>query len=86
MGKFKTFSRGGRRREVAKEEPPPELLNFCVPGALSHCSAGTTWADQQNCRFAQKSAYNNRCIHYIESIGGHCDCVEAQWEIQKSEN
>ena len=57
-------------------------VNYCVAGLMSHCSAGTTWNDQQRCKFAEKSTVSNRCMHYIEAIGGHCDCEQAQRELR----
>jgi hypothetical protein len=60
--------------------PQPNLrpVNFCIPGLLSKCGAGTTWFEHRHCRFAKKSQYSDRCMHYIEAIDGHCDCVNAQ--------
>jgi len=57
-------------------------LNFCVSGLMSRCSAGTVWEEQKKCKFANKSTVSNRCMYYIEAIDGHCDCVEAQWEMK----
>jgi len=59
-----------------------ERVNYCVPGLMSRCSAGTIWNDQQRCKFAEKSTVSNRCMHFIEAIGGHCDCEQAQREIR----
>ena len=53
-------------------------VNYCIPGVLSRCGAGTTWEAQKKCKFAEKSPVSNRCMYYVESIDGHCDCVEAQ--------
>jgi hypothetical protein len=60
--------------------PQPNLrpVNFCIPGILSKCGAGTTWLGHRHCRFAHKSEFSDRCMHYIEAIDGHCDCVNAQ--------
>lgn len=55
--------------------------NYCIPGTMSRCSAGLIWQEQKRCKFAKKSTVSNRCMHYIESIDGHCDCVEAQREF-----
>jgi hypothetical protein len=60
-------------------------LNYCVAGLMSRCSAGTVWEDQRRCKFAEKSTVSNRCMHFIEAIDGHCDCVEAQMELSKAE-
>jgi len=49
-----------------------------MPGILSKCAAGTNWAAQRLCGFAAKSKLSNRCLHYIEAIDGHCDCMDAQ--------
>lgn len=59
-----------------------ECANYCVAGLMSRCSAGTVWNDQRKCKFAEKSTVSNRCMHYIEAIGGHCDCEQAQRELR----
>lgn len=59
-------------------------VNYCVPGLMSRCSAGTIWNDQKKCKFAEKSTVSNRCMHYIEAIGGHCDSEQAQREIKNT--
>ncbi len=66
------------------DEPEIRLIraNFCVPGVMSRCSAGTVWHDQKRCKYAVKSTVHNRCMYFIEAIGGHCDCVEAQRELR----
>jgi hypothetical protein len=56
--------------------------NYCVPGIMSRCSAGTLWENQKKCRFSKKSSVSDRCMHYIVSLDGHCDCVDAQREIR----
>ena len=58
-----------------------ESISYCISGTMSRCSAGLTWQKQKNCKFAKKSTIRERCMHYIESINGHCDCVEAQREL-----
>ena len=57
-------------------------VNYCIPGIMSRCSAGLIWQDQKKCKFARKSTVGERCMHYIESIYGHCDSVEAQRELK----
>jgi hypothetical protein len=57
-------------------------LNYCIPGIMSRCSAGLVWQDQKKCKFARKSTVGDRCMHYIKSINGHCDSVEAQRELR----
>lgn len=69
----------------ARREPKLVCLNYCVSGLMSRCSAGTCWAEQKKCKFANKSTVSNRCMYYIEAIDGHCDCVEAQWEMKMKE-
>ena len=61
-----------------------DCANFCVAGLMSRCSAGTVWSDQKICKYAEKSTVNNRCMHFIEAIGGHCDCAAAQRELRKT--
>jgi hypothetical protein len=56
------------------------VSNFCIPGAMSFCRAGKNWADHRLCRFYRKSTLSSRCMHFLESFGGHCDCVSAQRE------
>ena len=65
-------------------EVRPGCANYCVAGLMSRCSAGTAWNAQKRCKFAEKSTVSNRCMHFIEAIGGHCDCAEAQRELRNS--
>ena len=60
-------------------------VSYCISGIMSRCSAGPTWQKQEKCKFAKKSTIRNRCMHYIKSIDGHCDCVEAQRELSHLE-
>ena len=53
-------------------------VNYCVPGVMSRCSAGLIWHEHQKCKYAVKSTRSDRCMHFIESISGHCDSVDAQ--------
>ena len=71
---------------LQKNEPRIRLIraNFCVPGVMSRCSAGPLWDDQKRCKFAVKSTVRSSCMYFIESIGGHCDCVEAQRELRST--
>jgi hypothetical protein len=57
-------------------------VNYCIPGIMSRCSAGLIWQVQKKCKFSRKSSVGDRCMHYIESIYGHCDSVEAQRELK----
>ncbi len=61
-----------------RHQPYLKPNNFCVPGILSKCGAGIIWTEHRHCRFAKKSKFSNRCMHYIEAIDGHCDCIDAQ--------
>ena len=56
--------------------------NYCVPGVMSRCSAGLVWNDQKKCKYAAKSTVRDRCMYFIEAIGGHCDCAEAQRDLR----
>jgi hypothetical protein len=58
------------------------ITNFCIPGMMSHCTAGNKWENQRDCRYARKATVANRCMYFRESLGGHCDCVEAQKDIR----
>ena len=71
--------------EVKVRNTKPGLVNYCIPDVLSHCGAGTNWEAQKKCKFAEKSLISNRCMYYIETIDGHCDCVEAQSEQKDKE-
>jgi hypothetical protein len=64
----------GRQRRCA------ELVNvnYCIPGTMSRCSAGLVWQEQKRCKYAIKSSVSDKCMHFIESIDGHCDSVDAQ--------
>jgi hypothetical protein len=53
-------------------------VNYCIPGTMSRCSAGLLWQEQKKCKYAIKSTGSDRCMHYVESIDGHCDSVNAQ--------
>jgi hypothetical protein len=53
-------------------------VNYCIPGIMSRCSAGLIWQEQKKCKYAIKSSVGERCRHYIESLYGHCDSVDAQ--------
>ena len=53
-------------------------INYCVPGLLSKCGAGITWAEHRLCRFAVKSSFANKCMYYNQSMYGHCDSLDAQ--------
>ena len=65
--------------EVSVEyRPNLKKVNYCIPGILSKCSAGISWAEQRICKFAVKSDYANKCMYFIEHIDGHCDCPDAQ--------
>ena len=61
-----------------RHQPNLKPLNFCVPGILSKCGAGTTWSGHKHCTFSNKSSFLDKCMHYIEAIDGHCNCVDAQ--------
>ena len=53
-------------------------INYCIPGILSTCSAGISWTEHRICKFAVKLDHANKCMYFIESLDGHCDCPEAQ--------
>jgi hypothetical protein len=65
-----------------RHQPNLKLLNFCIPGLLSKCGAGTSWSGHRHCTFANRSEFSNKCMHYIEAIDGHCDCVDAQKDAE----
>ena len=48
---------------------------------MAKCTAGVSWKDQSLCKYSNKSSIAERCMHYRENIGGHCDCVPAQKDI-----
>jgi len=55
-------------------------VNYCKPGMMSRCSAGSVWENQKKCKFSNKSSVRDGCMHYIASLNGHCDSVDAQRE------
>jgi hypothetical protein len=57
--------------------------NYCISGFMSRCGAGPFWIEQQRCKYYVKSAVRNRCMHYIESLNGHCDSADAQRESRR---
>ena len=67
-----------KHQNSIKPQPNLKPVNFCVPGILSKCGAGTTWSGHRHCTFANKSEFSDKCMHYIEAIDGHCDCLNAQ--------
>ena len=66
-----------------KSQPNLKPLNFCVPGILSKCGAGLTWSGHRHCLYAKKSEFSDKCMHYIEDIDGHCDCLDAQKDADR---
>ena len=62
----------------AKAQQHLEKANYCISGILSKCSAGTSWDEQKSCKYAIKSDFASKCMYFIESIDGHCDCMDAQ--------
>ena len=68
------------------ENTSTKSVNYCIPGIMSRCGAGNTWLRQKRCKFAIKSTVNDRCMYFIESIRGHCDCLQAQIESRKEKN
>jgi hypothetical protein len=63
-----------------------DCFNYCVFGTMSRCRAGAVWQAQKKCKYYRKSTTRDRCMHYIEALDGHCDCVEAQVEIRGQHN
>jgi hypothetical protein len=61
-------------------------LNYCRTGIFSTCGTGTAWSEHSLCKFAVKSEYANKCMHYIEARDGHCDCLDAQKEAINTED
>lgn len=78
MAKVKNGKKTNLRNNVDVRAASAGLINYCIPDILSRCGAGTHWEVQKRCKFAKKSLIGNRCMYYIESLDGHCDCVEAQ--------
>ena len=58
-----------------------EAMNLCESGLMAHCTARSSWKEQTMCKYYRKATTANRCMYYYESLGGHCDCVEAQKNI-----
>jgi hypothetical protein len=72
-----------KQQRSNKSQPYLKPNNFCVPGILSKCGAGATWTEHRHCKFAKKSTSSDKCMHYIEAIDGHCDCLDAQKDSEK---
>jgi len=53
-------------------------VNCCNSDKMSRCNAGLIWQEQKKCQHAIKSTLNNKCMHFIESANGQCDCVDAK--------
>lgn len=81
MARYITNEKSNCPLREGGHEVRPDCLNYCVPGPMSRCSAGTVWDEQKKCKYAEKSSVSNRCMHFIEAIDGHCDCVKAQREL-----
>jgi len=67
----------------AKAQQNLEKANFCISGILSKCSAGTSWDEQKICKYAIKSDLSNKCMYFIGSMDGHCDCIYAQKDAMR---
>jgi hypothetical protein len=63
-----------------------DCISYCTSGIMSRCRAGSVWPDQQKCKYYKKSTTRNKCMHYIEALGGHCDCEAAQRESRRQPN
>ena len=61
-------------------------LNYCVAGLLSQCSAGPYLKEQKKCKYYKKATIRDQCMHYIEALNGHCDCVDAQKEVRRQQD
>jgi len=57
-------------------------VNLCAPDLLSLCGARESLHEQKRCRFYRKASHADRCMHFVESINGHCDSVDAQRDRQ----
>ncbi len=54
--------------------------NYCKHEMMSMCTA----KDQKNCKYFVKSSTNSkRCMHF--TFEEFCDCVEAQYNLDKKE-
>jgi hypothetical protein len=71
-----------RKTDKARLSSPIQLnliaVNHCIPGILSKCGARRSWAEQRHCKFAVKSDFANKCMHFNVYMDGHCDSIEAQ--------
>jgi hypothetical protein len=86
MVKDNSKNRINQLRRFDRENTNSKSVNYCTPGIMSRCGAGDTWLRQKRCKFAIKSSVSDRCMYYMESIYGHCDCLEAQLESKKGKN
>jgi hypothetical protein len=61
-----------------------QSINCCIPGIFFKCAAGVSWTEHRVCRFAVKSSFADRCMHYNVSADGLCDCLDAQTALVKN--
>jgi len=83
MAKFETEKKPDKPQHENRCSLPQDCANLCVGGVMSQCSVGNDWQMQKKCKYYRKSTAKNRCMHYIEALNGHCDCVDAQRKIRR---
>ncbi|MGD2271566.1 MAG: hypothetical protein PVI06_14280 [Desulfobacterales bacterium] len=59
--------------------------NYCACGIMAKCTAGVSWQEHRDCKYARKSSVGERCMFFRESMNGHCDCVSAQRDLRKTD-
>ena len=55
-----------------------DIISLCLQGTMSRCSQIGVWDKQSICFFSEESMTSSRCMYWIETINGPCDCMEAQ--------
>lgn len=57
----------------------PEIINFCVVGAMSECSEKKDHAKQKKCSYYDPGASHCGNLRFEY----HCDCVDAQKRVKE---
>ena len=58
------------------------VVSFCKREMMSVCTAGSD-AEQNSCRFYEKSRLKNKCMYFI--FDEYCDCLKAQMDAVREQ-
>ena len=64
-------NRKDKLQSSIRSQPNLKPINFCVPGILSKCGAGTTWSGHRHCTFANKSEFSDRYFQYVNFLSNY---------------